>query len=137
MTLSDGTIGQIWSEHLHLAGAEAVATFTDYPLEGVPALARRTAGRGAAWYLATLPDRDGIERLLGRLLAEAGVAAATEAASGVELTRRVTPDGRRYLFAINHGREDAAVKADGEELLGGGRFGGLVPGGAVAVIAED
>jgi hypothetical protein len=46
-------------------------------------------------------------------------------------------NGRRFLFAINHGREDAAVKADGEELLGGGRFGGTVPGGGVAVIAED
>jgi beta-galactosidase len=137
VTLTDGTVGRVWSEHVHLAGAEAVATFMDYPLEGVPALTRSTAGRGAAWYLATLPDRDGIERLLDRLLAEAGVAAAAEAAAGVELTRRVTADGRRFLFAINHGREDAAVKADGEELLGGGRFGGLVPGGAVAVIAED
>jgi beta-galactosidase len=137
VTLSDGTVGRVWSEHVHFAGAEAVATFMDYPLEGVPALTRRTAGRGAAWYLATLPDRDGIERLLDRLLAEGGVAAAAEAAAGVELTRRVTADGRRFLFAINHGREDAALKADGEELLGGGRFGGLVPGGAVAVIAED
>ncbi|GAB12078.1 beta-galactosidase [Arthrobacter globiformis NBRC 12137] len=136
-TLSDGTIGRIWSEHVHAEGAETLATFTGYPLDGIPALTRRTAGRGAAWYLATLPDRDGIERLLDRLLAEAGVTAAAEAAAGVELTRRVSPDGRRFLFAINHGREDAVVKADGEELLGGGRFSGLVPGGAVAVIAED
>ena len=65
------------------------------------------------------------------------MAASAEAAAGVELTRRVTADGRRFLFAINHGREDAEVKADGEELLGGGRFGGIVAGGAVAVIAED
>ena len=65
------------------------------------------------------------------------MAASAEAAAGVELTRRVAADGRRFLFAINHGREDAEVKADGEELLGGGRFGGFVPGGAVAVIAED
>ena len=137
VTLSDGTTGRVWSEHVHLAGAEALATFTGYPLSGVPALTRRSAGRGAAWYLATLPDRDGIESLLDRLLAEAGVAASAEAAAGVELTRRVTADGRRFLFAINHGREDAEVKADGEELLGGGRFGGIVAGGAVAVIAED
>jgi beta-galactosidase len=137
VTLSDGTIGRVWSEHVHLAGAESLATFTGYPLEGVPALTRSTAGRGAAWYLATLPDRDGIEHLLDRLLAEAGVAASAEAAAGVELTRRVGADGRRFLFAINHGREDAEVKADGEELLGGGRFGGTVPAGAVAVIAED
>ena len=137
VALSDGTTGRVWSEHVHLAGAEPVATFTGYPLAGVPALTRRATGSGAAWYLATLPDRDGIENLLDRLLAEAGVAAVAEAAAGVELTRRVTADGRRFLFAINHGRADAAVKADGEELLGGGRFAGFVPGGGVAVIAED
>ena len=135
--LSDRTTGRVWSEHVHADDAETLATFTGYPLAGVPALTRRSTGSGAAWYLATLPDRDGIENLLDRLLAEAGVAATAEAAAGVELTRRVTADGQRFLFAINHGREYAAVKADGEELLGGGRFGGVVPGGGVAVIAED
>jgi beta-galactosidase len=135
--LSDGTTGRVWSEHVHAEGAETLATFTGYPLAGVPALTRRNAGRGVAWYLATLPDRDGIENLLDKLLAEAGVTAAAEAAAGVELTRRVTADGRHFLFAINHGREYATVKADGEELLGGGPFGGVIPGGGVAVIAED
>jgi beta-galactosidase len=137
VTLSDGTTGRIWTEHVHAEGAETLATFTGYPLDGVPALTRRTTGSGAAWYLATLPDREGIERLLDRLLAEAGVAACAEAEAGVELTRRVAANGRSFLFAINHGRQDAAVKADGVELLGGGRFGGNVPGGGVAVIAED
>ncbi|MFC9333730.1 beta-galactosidase [Arthrobacter sp. NPDC057009] len=137
VALSDGTTGRIWSEHVHAEGAETLATFTGYPLAGVPALTRRTTGSGAAWYLATLPDRDGIENLLDKLLAEAGVAAVAEAAAGVELTRRVSSDGRRFLFAINHGRADAAVKADGEDLLGSGRFAGFVPGGGVAVIAED
>ncbi|MBT2514523.1 beta-galactosidase [Arthrobacter sp. ISL-30] len=135
--LSDGTRGRIWSEHVHLDGAEALASFTTYPLEGVPAITRRSAGTGSAWYLATLPDREGIERLVDKLLTEAGVAACAEAAAGVELSRRVQADGRSFLFAINHSREDAAVKADGEDLLGGGRFGGVVPAGAVAVIAED
>lgn len=135
--LSDGTRGRIWSEHVHLDGAEALASFTAYPLEGVPAITRRSTGSGSAWYLATLPDREGIERLVDELLAEAGVAACAEAAAGVELSRRIQADGRSFLFAINHGREDAAVKADGEDLLGGGRFGGVVPAGAVAVIAED
>ena len=59
LKLSDGTTSSIWSEHVHLAGAEAVQTFTEYPLEGVPSLTRRTVGSGAAWYLATFPDADG------------------------------------------------------------------------------
>ncbi|WP_281445171.1 Beta-galactosidase C-terminal domain, partial [Paenarthrobacter nicotinovorans] len=42
-----------------------------------------------------------------------------------------------FLFAINHSTEDATVKADGEDLLSGARFSGVVPAGAVAVIAES
>ena len=142
VTLSDGTVGSVWSEHVHVAEsggapAEVLATFTDYPLDGVPALTRRSTGAGAAWYLATLPDADGIDSLTARLLEEAGVTAVAEASAGVELARRRSADGSSFLFAINHSRADVTVKADGDELLSGARFSGVVPAGAVAVIAED
>ncbi len=129
----------MWSEHVHASppGTEVLATFTDYPLHGVPALTRRTVGSGSAWYLATLPDADGLDSLTARLVEEAGVTAATEVSSGVELVRRRAADGHSFLFAINHGQEDVTVKADGGELLSGARFTGVVPAGAVAVIAED
>ena len=117
--------------------AEVLATFTEYPLDGVPALTRRPVGAGSAWYLATFPDRDGIEALVDRLLAESGVAAVAEADQGVELTRRRDADGRSFVFAINHSRADATVRVAGEELLSGERFAGTVPAGGVAVIAED
>ncbi len=144
VTLSDGTVfepgtlGSVWSEHVHAAGdIEVLATFTDYPLGNVPALTRRSVGTGSAWYLATLPDADGIDALTARLVDEAGVTAATEVSSGVELVRRRAADGGSFLFAINHSRADVTVKADGDELLSGARFTGVVAAGAVAVIAED
>ncbi|MEW9872921.1 beta-galactosidase [Arthrobacter sp. HS15c] len=137
LKLSDGGVSSIWSEHLHLAGAEAVQTFTEYPLEGVPSLTRHAAGSGAAWYLATFPDRDGIESVVDRLLAESGVSPVAQADAGVELTRRGAADGSSFLFAINHSRSSASVQAAGTDLLTGDRFGGTVEAGAVAVIAED
>jgi beta-galactosidase len=137
LKLSDGTVSSVWSEHVHLAGAEAVQTFTEYPLEGVPSLTRRAVGEGAAWYLATFPDRDGIEALVDRLLAESGVAPAAVADSGMEVTRRRSADGRSFLFAINHSRSDASVDAAGTDLLTGEPFPGTVAAGSVAVIAED
>ncbi|MCP9001033.1 beta-galactosidase [Pseudarthrobacter sp. RMG13] len=136
LKLSDGGISTVWSEHLHLAGAEAVQTFTDYPLEGVPSLTRHAVGSGAAWYLATLPDRDGIEAVVDRLLAESGVAPVAVADSGVELVRRRADDGGSFLFAINHSRSTAAVEAAGVDLLTGASFAGRVEAGSVAVIAE-
>jgi beta-galactosidase len=137
LKLSDGAVSSIWSEHVHLAGAEAVQTFAEYPLEGVPSLTRRAVGSGAAWYLATFPDRDGIESVVDRLLEESGVAPVAVADPGVELTRRRTDDGRSFLFAINHSRSLGAVQASGVDLLSGERFDGAVPAGGVVVIAED
>jgi beta-galactosidase len=138
VTLSDGTTGSVWSEQVQaLEATEVLSTFTHYPLEGVPAVTRRATGAGSAWYLATLPDADGVDALTARLLEEAKVTSAAEASAAVELVRRRSADGRSFLFAINHSREDVAVKSDGVELLGGQRFTGVVPAGAVAVIAED
>lgn len=136
LTLSDGTASSIWSEHVHLAGAEALQAFTDYPLDGVPSLTRRAVGSGAAWYLATFPDPDGIDAVLDRLLAESGVSRAATADPGVELVRRRSADGASFLFAINHTRTTATVEADGTDLLTGGTFSGTLEAGSVAVIAE-
>lgn len=136
LKLSDGTVSSIWSEHVHLAGAEAMQAFTEYPLEGVPSLTRRAVGSGAAWYLATFPDPDGIDSVVDRLLEESGVAPAAAADPGVEVVRRRSADGQGFLFAINHTRLDAAVEASGQDLLTGEPFPGLVPAGGVAVVAE-
>lgn len=144
-SLSDGGgVGSVWSEHVHVAGGaagdagtEILATFTEYPLDGVPALTRRPVGSGSAWYLATFPDRDGIEALVDRLIAEAGISTVAEADPGVELSRRRDAEGRSFVFAINHSRADATVRVAGAELLSGERFSGTVPAGGVAVIAED
>ncbi|WP_411374269.1 beta-galactosidase [Arthrobacter sp. MPF02] len=136
LKLSDGTVSSVWSEHVHLDGADALQTFTEYPLEGVPSLTRRAFGSGAAWYLATFPDRDGIEAVVDRLLAESGVAPAADADPGVEVVRRRADDGHSFVFAINHTRADAFVQAAGQDLLTGEPFTGSVPAGSVAVIAE-
>lgn len=136
-SVDEGWSGRIWSEHVHLAGAQAIASFAGYPLAGVPALTRNTAGAGSAWYLATFPEEAALDGILGILLEEAGVSAPVAASPGVELTRRRAADGSSYLFAINHGQQDAAVSAAGLELIGGTPFAGVVAAGAVAVIAED
>lgn len=136
--LNDGGTGSVWSEHVHLAGAEALNTFTEFPLEGVPSLTRRAVGQGAAYYLATFPDRDGIERLVDRLLAESAIEPVADADFGVELTRRRAADGSSFVFAINHSGADASVRrVAGTELLSGAPFTGTVSAGRVAVIAEQ
>jgi beta-galactosidase len=98
---------------------------------------RNEVGDGAAWYLATRLDADGLEALVGQLVDEAGVSPAAGAPKGVELVRRSAQD-RSYLFAINHTEATATVLTSGHDLVADeavGRSLTLAPG-AVAVVRE-
>jgi beta-galactosidase len=135
--LDDGATGTVWTELVHLRGAEAVAAYVDGPVPGVAAVTRNRHGAGVAWYLATRLDAEATARLLAKACAEAGVVPPAGARPGVEVVRRAG-DGRSYLFVLNHGDEPAAVPAAGVDLVTGRPVGGtlsLAPGG-VAVVRE-
>jgi beta-galactosidase len=135
--LDDGGVAGVWTELLHLRGAEAVSTYVDGPLPGVPAVTRRQHGAGTAWYVACGLVDDGLRRVVDAALEGAGVSSAP----GVEIVRRRGQrDGEAvsWLIAINHTAQDAEVAATGVELLSGARVDGrlVVPAGAVAVLRE-
>ncbi|MET7668564.1 beta-galactosidase [Micromonospora luteifusca] len=136
--LDDGSAADVWTEWLHPDGAEVLASYTDGPLPGVPALTRHRVGDGAAWYVATRLDEQATDRLVARLVAEAGVRPAAQAPSGVEVVRRRDGD-RSWLFAINHTDTEVRLPARGVELLTGGHCTGelALPAGEVAVVRED
>ncbi|MFI7660457.1 beta-galactosidase [Micromonospora parva] len=136
--LDDGGTADVWTEWLHAEGAEVLASYTDGPLPGVPALTRHQVGDGAAWYVGTRLDEHATDRLVARLLTEAGVRPAASAPPGVEVVRRRDGD-RSWLFAINHTDTEVRLPARGVELLSGAQCAGelTVPAGEVAVIRED
>ncbi|MFE9725854.1 beta-galactosidase [Streptomyces sp. NPDC005794] len=120
LTLDDGTRADLWSEKTRLEGAEAVRTWADGPLAGLPAVTRNTTGRGSAWYVATRPDDGGVAAVVDALLAEADVAPAVAGLPpGVEAVRRHADDGTGFLFVINHTDHDVDVPAVGHELIRG------------------
>ncbi|MFJ9555605.1 beta-galactosidase [Nocardiopsis sp. NPDC101807] len=125
-----------WSEHVHLAGAEAVARYAGGPLDGFPAVTRRRYGAGEAWYVsARLSDRG-----LGRVVSEAA-GSGPFPEDGLDVVRRVGPDGA-WVFVTNHDdrsrRIDPArlgLGPDAVDLLSGASANGLnLPGGGVAVL---
>ncbi|MEW2404535.1 beta-galactosidase [Streptomyces sp. NPDC046862] len=130
----EGATASLWSERVELAGAEAIASYTDGPLAGVPAVTRNALGAGSTWYLATRPDPETLARLLDRIRTEAGVDPARTTPEGVEAVLRRGPDAD-YLFLIDHGGEGAEVEvaADATELLSGKP----VEGGSVTVAPGD
>ncbi|MER7588994.1 beta-galactosidase [Micromonospora sp. NPDC127501] len=136
--LDDGSTADVWTEWVHPDGAEVLASYTDGPLPGVPALTRHRVGDGAAWYVGTRLDEQATDRLVARLLAEAGVHPTVSAPSGVEVVRRRDGD-RTWLFAINHTDTEVRLPVHGVELLTGGHCAGelALPAGEVAVVRED
>jgi len=96
--------GSVWSELLHLDGAEPLARYAEGPLAGVPAVTRAAAGKGTATYVATRLDDATLAALLADVLTSAGVEPAAPAPPGVEVVRR----GDR-LFVVNHTGEAAEV----------------------------
>ncbi|MFT3873877.1 MAG: beta-galactosidase [Nocardioides sp.] len=137
--LDDGTTADVWTEHLGLAGAEAVVSYLDGPSAGLPAVTRRAVGSGAAWYVATRTDAVGTERLVDAVLVEAGVRPVAEVPPDVEVTRRRAADGRSWVFVINHTEQPIRVAVAGHELVTDtecGAGGCQVEAGAVAVIRE-
>ncbi|RLP86811.1 beta-galactosidase [Micromonospora sp. CV4] len=136
--LDDDSTADVWTEWLHPEGAEVLAAYTDGPLPGVPALTRHPVGAGAAWYVGTRLDEPATDRLVARLVDEAGVRPAAQAPTGVEVVRR--RDGERsWLFAINHTESEVRLAVTGTELLTGTECAGelTVPAGEVAVVRED
>ncbi|KPI08184.1 Beta-galactosidase [Actinobacteria bacterium OK074] len=137
--LSGGGTASLWSERLRLAGAEAVTSYTEGMLTGVPAVTRHAYGSGTAWYLATRPDPATLASLLTRIRTEAGVVPVRTAPEGVEVVRRRSPSAD-YLFLIDHAGHGAevAVAEDAVELLTGRPVPGSVTlaAGEVAVVRE-
>ncbi|NLT54673.1 MAG: beta-galactosidase [Actinomycetales bacterium] len=127
----------VWSEEVVCEGAEVIWRFADGPDCGLPALTRHPLGAGAAWYLATRPDGEGVDRVLDLVLADAGITGG-RTPEGVEAVRRASPLGS-YLFLVNHGPVDTTVPGGGVDLLTGERWadGVRVPAGGVTVVRED
>lgn len=129
--------GRVWSELGRATDADVLATYAIGDAAGSPAVTRNRVGKGAAWYVGTEPTPAALDTLASQILTGAApvVAGLPE---GVEAIRRVSDDGRSYVFVINHTRETVIVPVAGADLLTGTTRGPhLVRAGAVAVIRES
>jgi beta-galactosidase len=134
ITLSDGSHATAWSESVRAEGAETLAAYTGGMLADAPALTRHRFGAGTGWYLSTTLEDPDYAALLARLLAETGIdPEQPELPSGVEAVTRHAPDGRRWLFLLNHGTEAVPVPEPAHDLLTGGRVDELAPGGCAVL----
>ncbi|HWO67511.1 MAG TPA: beta-galactosidase, partial [Umezawaea sp.] len=103
---------------------EVVGTYGADFYAGTPAVTRAARGRGSAWYVGTLLDDDGVAAVVRSVLDEHGLVGPLADVPDVEVAERVTADGVRHLFLLNHSGSGVTVPcpADGVDLLGGGAW---------------
>ena len=118
MHLDNGWAGDVWSEHVHLAGAASVASYVDGPVPGGPAVTRHPYGDGAGWYVASRLDPEATDALVDLLIEESGVTPVAATRPGVEVTRRHQADGAdSWVFVVNHTDEPATLDLTGHDLV--------------------
>ena len=100
-----------WAEWLTAGTARPLAEISGGPLRGIPAILRNQYGRGAAWYVATLPESWALARLLDLVCAEAGVEPVLGGLPpGVEAVRRGD-----LLFLLDHTDETVEIRSVRED----------------------
>jgi beta-galactosidase len=92
-------------------GAEPVATYGADFYAGTPAVTRNAFGEGEGWYVATALAQSGVDEVVRRVLARHDLIGPYADHPAVETATRVTPDGTRLLFLLNHAPEPAHLTA--------------------------
>lgn len=116
-------VGTLLAEEIHVVAPDVrvEASFTAGRRAGDAALTVRDVGAGSARYLATIPDEDGVQSVVDRLLAATGVEpVAAGLPSHVEAARR-----GRLLTLVNHGGPAASVDMVGTDAVTGTRVDGV------------
>lgn len=110
-----------WSEWLEADDdVEVRGTYASGELDGLPAVTRRTAGAGSAWYVSAMFDPEGLLPVFRDVLRTAGVPARAHTDVEVEVVTRAD-DTTDYTFYLNHGRSPVAfeIPTPGVDLLTG------------------
>lgn len=119
----------LWSEIIHLEGAEALAAYSGDYVAGGPAVTRHAYGKGTSYYLSTSLEPAGQSWLVDYICRETGVQRLDGFPQGVEAIRRRSATDT-FLFLLNYSGEYVRVKLPPEVMTGNARD--LITGAPVA-----
>ena len=92
----------LWGEVVHPEGAKAVGTFVNDYYAHSSAISLNRFGDGRAYYVATQPNDELVNRLTDLLCRDADAFPVIQAPCGVETTTRTSRDGHILHFFLNH-----------------------------------
>ncbi|WP_035179913.1 beta-galactosidase [Alkalihalobacterium bogoriense] len=114
----------IWSDIIHLEGAEQIASFGENWYKEKPAVTKHAYGKGHAYYIGTEPDRAFLTPFIEQITTELHIQAPLKAPPRVEVLQRNTAE-HNHIFIINHNDADVTISlqenVEYEELITGER----------------
>lgn len=93
---------------IHTESANTLAVYERDFYAGLPAVTVNSFGRGKAYYIATAPDYEYLDKLINRILVDEKVEPVMKSSGEIEIVKRIK-DGDEYIFAINHGNERGII----------------------------
>lgn len=124
---------------IHLEGAQALAKYDSEFYAGTPAVTENQYGKGMAWYVGSRLDHDGLGQVIERVISQSRVAGLTASACQLEVTKRVTADGRELYFVLNmsNNQHELPLKfRDYTDLLTGQKAQVKLPGWTVELLSK-
>jgi beta-galactosidase GanA len=105
-------------------GAEVVGSYRADFYAGTPAVTRNSFGDGHGWYVGAGLDQAGVSWVVRQVLARHDLLGPYPDVPDLETALRVTLDGTRLLFLLNHRAEPVEVttRIGGVDLLTGDRI---------------
>jgi beta-galactosidase len=102
---------------VRVEGAEVVATYGDDFYAGRPVLTRNKRGKGEAWHLASSADESFMDDLVDYFAGHLDMKPVLEnIPGGVEVTRRLTNQGKSFYFFLNHTGSTQRIRLWGKKL---------------------
>jgi beta-galactosidase len=128
---------ETWRDNIALRGARMVARFGQDHFADAPAITQNDVGAGRAYYVGTVLDGHGMQWLMKRVCAEAGVAAPFDVPANVEVLVRSNA-AQAFTFVLNHNDGPVSVRlpAPMRDVLTSETYGGTLslPRCGVAVL---
>ena len=114
---ADGTVvmGKQWCDILESDGAEVLASYDSEYFRGTPAITRNIYGKGTVYYIATVGNQALYNKLIRRVVTEAGLSFLPDLPPRVEVTTR-TGNGQTTRFIFNNSDVNQIVRIDGKTI---------------------
>lgn len=91
---------------IHPTTAKILATYANEFYQGTAAITENKYGKGTAWYVGTRLGYDGLTQVFNHIVLESNVKTLVSDSDGLEITKRITKDGKELFFVLNMENEE-------------------------------